>query len=203
MARELCQLADVTQLVPGYTSDTETNAVLNTLITSESRSAHQRAGREFVTIASATTRQYDLDGWNARSRRVRVGDMTTVTTVTVEDAVGNTLETIAAASRVSLPRIREEWQPITQLWFPQSVASPAGYIGSGYVLKVVGVWGFPAIPADLETAVAKMVLVRYLADAASAGTALSDAANEQGFDAGMAFASARDVIRSYARPKVA
>lgn len=201
--RDLCALADVTQLVPGYTTDTDTDALLAALITAESRVAHQRAGREFVTVASLTTRQYDLANWNTTSRRVRVGDMTTVTTVTVEDQQGTTVETIAAANRVSLPRVREEWEPITDLWFPAGAAAPPSYVGSGYVLEVVGVWGFPAIPADLVVATAKMVLVRYLSDAASAGTALSDALNDQGFDAGRAFASARDVIRSYSRPPLA
>lgn len=203
MARELAQLADVTQLVPGYTSDVQTDALLNALITSESRSAHQKAGREFVTIDGATTRIYDLTSRHHRVRRVRVGDMTTVTTVTIEDLQGTLLETVAAANRVSLPRVREEWEPITRLWFPDSSASPATHLRAGYVLKIVGVWGFPSIPADLELAVAKMVLVRYIADAANAGTALADALNEQGFDAGRAFASAQDVIRSYSAPPLA
>lgn len=202
MARELCLLADVTQLVPGYTADTLTDALLNALITSESRVAHKSAGREFVTIAAATTRSYDLTPWHAKTRQVNVGDMTTVTTVTVEDTQAAILETIAAADRVSLPRIREEWEPITSLWFPPDTAAAAQNVWAGRVMKIVGVWGFPAIPADLKMAVAKMVLVRYLSDAASAGTSLSEALNDQGFNAGMAFASARDVIRSYSRAQI-
>jgi hypothetical protein len=42
-----------------------------------------------------------------------------------------------------------------------------------------------------------MVLVRYLSDAAAAGSALADALNEQEFNAGVAFASAQDVLRNY------
>jgi hypothetical protein len=197
MAREICQLADVTQLVPGYSTDAQTDALLNALITAESRTAHDLAGREFVVIAGATTRRYDLTGWNVITRRVRVGDMTTVTTVKLIAADQATeLETVAAADRVSLPRVREEWQPIRQLWFPPASATPA-QIACGRLLEITGTWGFPAIPADLEMAVAKMVLVRYINDAANAGTALADAVNEIGFDAASAFASARDVIRSY------
>lgn len=202
-SRALCTRADVIRLVPGYDSDDATDGIIEALIAAESRTAHQRAGREFVTIAGATTRQYDLGAASAKSRYVTVGDMTTVTTVTVEDQQGTTVETIVSADRVSLPRVREEWEPITALWFPPGTATPASYLGSGYVLEVVGVWGFPSVPDDLKVATAKMVLVRYLADAASAGTALSDALNDQGFDAGRAFASARDVVRSYSRPKVA
>lgn len=197
MARELCLLADVTQLVPGYASDAQTDALLNSLITSESRSAHELARREFVTIVGSTTRRYDMTAETVLRRKVWVGDMTSVSTVTVEDQSAVTVETVAAANRVSLPRVREEWEPITDLWFPPFSASPVGSLGDQYVLTVTGVWGFPAVPADLKMAVAKMVLVRYLADAASAGTALSDALNDQEFNAGMAFASARDVIQSY------
>ena len=100
-------------------------------------------------------------------------------------------------------RTREEWEPITQLWFPPGSATPASSLGDGYVLEVEGVWGFPSIPSDVVMATAKMVLLRYLADAASAGTALSEAANEQGFDAASAFASAQDVFRSYKTPSFA
>lgn len=198
--RDLCTLADVTQFVPGYVSDAETDAVLATLITSESRSAHDMAGREFVTIAGSVDRLFDLDYRSARSRIVGVGDMTTVTTVTVEDIQGATVDTVSSADYVELPRNREEWEPIVELWFPKGAADAAPMSSVG-VLRVVGVWGFPSIPSDVVVAVAKLVLVRYVADAASAGSALSDAVNELGFDAGSAFASAMDVLHSY-RPSV-
>lgn len=196
-SRALCTRGDVMRLVPGYTDDGETDGALEQLIAAESRTAHADAGREFVTIASATTRQFDLGWWNQNMRVVRVGDMTTVTSTTVKDRSGNTVETVASTDRVSLPRIREEWQPITEIWFPSDTATPTSNIKSPNVLEVVGVWGFPVIPDDLRMAVAKMVLVRYLADAANAGTALADALNEQAFNVGVAFASAQHVIRSY------
>jgi hypothetical protein len=194
--RNLCTRADVIRLVPGYSDDPNTDGVLEALIEAESRSAHQLAGREFVTIAAATTRQYDITAQHTRSRIIPVGDMTTVTTVTIEDAQGTTLETVTAANRVSLPRVREEWEPITELYFPKAAETPAS-LADGYVLEVTGVWGFPAIPPDVVVATAKMVLVRYLADAANTGSSLADALNEQAFDTGQAFASARDVLLSY------
>jgi hypothetical protein len=201
-ARALCTRADVARLVPGYSDDDVTDGVLEHLIAAESRAAHSKAGREFVTIASLTTRQYDIGVWSERERVVLVGDMTTVTTVTIEDQTGATLETVSAADRVSLPRVREEWEPITHLWFPPSSTTPASIV-AGYVVEVVGVWGFPSIPDDLRMAVANMVLVRYIADAANSGTALADALNAQRFNAAVAFASAQDVIRGYSLAQVA
>ena len=196
MARELCVLADVTRLVPSYTTNVATDALLNTLITSESRAAHRQTGREFVTITGLTTRSFDIDERSARSRIVPIGDNNTITTVTVKDIQGTTLETVASSNYVKLPRIREEWEPVVELWFPKGAATPAG-LASGYVLEVAGTWWFPSIPTDVVQAVAKLVLVRYLSDAAAAGTALADALNEQEFNAGVAFASAQDVLRGY------
>lgn len=204
--RDLCALADVTRLVPGYTSDADTDALLTVFISAESRTAHQQYGREFVTIAGATTRSFDVDARMVRQRRVAVGDMTSVTTVTIKDVQGATVETVASADYVKVGdeenRTREEWEPITELWFPSSSASPAA-LSDGCVLEVVGVWGFPSLPSDIVVATAKLVLVRYVADATSAGSALSDALNEQGFDAGVAFVSAREVFRSYQQTKFA
>lgn len=202
-ARALCTVDDVLRFVPGGTAGGDTEDVLVSLINGETTTFHRDTGREFKTIAGATTRQYDLTAWNAHTRRVRVGDMTTVTTVTVKDQQGTLLETVTAANRVALPRVREEWEPITELWFPPQSATPASFIGPGNVLEVVGAWGFPAVPTDVRNAVANMVLVRYIADAAASGTSLADALNEQQFNAGAAFASAQAVKRSYQAPPFA
>lgn len=202
-ARDICTRANVTALVPGYVSDVATDSVIDTLITAESRAAHKRAGREFKAIASNNTRRFDLGPWQQRNRRVRIGDLASATTVKIIDADQTTaVETVASANYVLWPRVREEWQPITAIDFPAGSPSPAS-LWSGRVLEVAGTWGFPSLPEDLVTAVAKMVLVRYLADAAASGTALSDALNEQGFNAAQAFASAREVIDSYRAPAVA
>lgn len=197
MARELCTLADVTALVPGYTTDVDTDALLNALITSESRTFHADTGREFSAITPAVDpRLFDISSRDVRARIIPIGDCTTVTTVAIEDQQGNTLETVASGDYILAPRIREEWEPVQELYFPKASATPAT-LSSDYVLSVTGTWGFPAVPADVVQAVAKLVLVRYVADAAPAGSALADALNEQSFDAGVAFASAQDVIRNY------
>ena len=149
-----------------------------------------------MTITGLTTRSFDIDERSARSRIVPIGDNNTISTVTVKDIQGTTLETVASSNYVKLPRIREEWEPVVELWFPKGAATPAG-LAAWYVVEVAGTWGFPTIPVDVVQAVAKLVLVRYLSDAAAAGTALADALNEQEFNAGVAFASAQDVLRGY------
>jgi hypothetical protein len=112
------------------------------------------------------------------------------------------LETVSSGDWVAQPRTREAWQPITALWFPPASAAAAG-VAPGYVVEVTGTWGFPSVPDDIRLSVARMTLVRYLADAAPSGSALADALNEQGFDVAMAFASAQAVKRSYRAPQVA
>lgn len=203
--RDLCTLADVTGLVPGYESDTDTDTLLQQLIASESRAAHRTTGREIIAIYPAqATRRYDLTDWHARNRRVRIHDATTISTVKVIDYDQTTeLETVATTDRVSLPRVREEWQPIDELWFPSGTANPAT-IRPGLALEVNGTFGWPMVPEDLRMAVAKLTLYRYLESAADQGTALADAVAETGFSPGVAFASGTATIRDYARrPSVA
>lgn len=203
--RDLCALADVTALVPGYDTDAETDDLLEMLITAESRDALRKLGREVVAITPAVnTRRYDLTSWHERNRRVRIDDCTSITEAVIVDRDQTTeLETVATTDRVSLPRVREEWEPITHLAFPEGTPTPAT-IRAGLVLEVTGTFGWPAVPEDLTMAVAKLVLVRYLESAAADGTALADAAADAGFNTGVAFVSAREVIRDYSRrPAVA
>lgn len=197
-SRALCTRADVTRLVPGYSDDQNTDGVLEALIEAESQAVINRYGREFVGIdlGASETRQFDLDERQERNRTVKVGDMTTVTAVVIKDVDGTTLETVSSSDRVSLPRKRQAWEPITELWFP-GTTNAASYLSAGNVLHVTGIWGFPEIPDDVRMAVAKLVLVRYLSDAANAGTALADSLVQQGFDAGIAFVSAREVLSDY------
>lgn len=204
-ARDLCALADVTGMVPGYATDSDTDDLLEVLITSESRDVYRRTGREIIAIDPAVaTRRFDLSRWEERNRRIRIQDATTISTVKVIDYDQTTeLETVVSADRVSLPRVREEWEPITQLSFPSGTANPAT-IRAGLVLEVNATWGWPSVPEDLKMAVATMVLVRYLGDAAQAGTAFADALGDVGFDPGRAFVSAQEKIKGYARrPAVA
>lgn len=201
--RAICEIDDVARLVAGYRPTDETQDVLVFLINAESRDAHRVSGREFVALSDNTTRVFDITPGVVRAREIRIGDCATVTTVKILDANQTTeLETVASTDRVLLPRLRDTWEPITSIAFPPSTAVPAT-LACGGLVQVTGTWGFPAVPDDLRAAVAKMVLVRYLADITNGGTSLAEALNEQGFNPGAAYASARDTIRGYSRPPFA
>lgn len=206
-SRALCSRADVIRLVPGYSDDPNTDGIIDDLIQAESQTWHTDTAREFVAIASgSSTRSFDVTWADARARAVRIGDAATISSVVIKDQSGTTLETVASGDRVSLGtrgnRTLQPWEPVTTLWFPPLSASAAS-IAAGYVVEVTGTWGFPAVPDDVRLSVARMVLVRYVTDAAPTGTRLADAINEQGFDIAMAFASAQAVKRSYSTPMVA
>ena len=196
-SRVLCQRPDVIRLVPGYSDDGNTDTVINDLIQAESQTWLTDCGREFVPIAAASSaRQFDITVQDFLARKVFIGDANAITVVTVNDQNGTVSETVASPARVSWPRTRQPWEPITAIYFPP-LATSAATLTPGSVLEVTATWGFPAVPEDVRVAVAKMVLVRYVADVASSGSSLSDALNQQGFDVGMAFASAQAVKRSY------
>lgn len=196
MARELCVLADVTSYAPGYVTDATTDALLNRLITAESRTWHEDTGREFSAIAPAVnTRRFDLGSYREESRKVRIGDASTVSTVKIIAADQTTeVATVSSANYVLLERVREEWQPITALWFPPSSPSPATFVWDN-VLEVTGTWGFPAIPADVKEGVAAMVIFRYMNDVTTAGTRFAEALAE--LNLGALFAGAQAAKRNY------
>ena len=202
VTRALCEIEDVTAYAPGYRDDPTTTSVLEQLINAESRAIHQETGREFKAITpAADPRQFQVWDWNANCRIVNIGDATTVTTVTVKDATGTTLQTVTTADRVSLPRIREEWEPITGLYFPFDSASPANFLGGTRVLEVTGTWGFPLVPVDLKEACARLVLFRYITDVTAAGSSFAEALAE--VNVGALFANARSVVERYQLPLVA
>lgn len=202
-SRALCTRADVIRLVPGYSDDPSTDGVIDDLIQAESQTWHTDTGREFVAIASGSSaRFFDVDAAASRARTVRIGDAATVTAVEIQSQAGTALQTVASGDYVLMPRTRQPWEPITRLWFPPASASPASPL-AGYVAKVTGTWGFPTVPDDVRLAVARMALVRYMADVAPRGSRFADAVDEQGFDIAMAFASAQAVKRSYSLPMVA
>lgn len=202
-SRVLCSRADVIRLVPGYADDPNTDTVIDDLIQAESQTWMTDTGRELVPIAAApSARLFDIDCAAARVRTVRIGDANAISAVEIQDQTGNTLETVTSGGYVQMPRVRQAWEPTIALWFPPA-ASPAATVSDGYVVEVTGTWGFPAVPEDVRLAVARMALVRYVADVAPRGSRLADAVNEQGFDIAMAFASAQSVKRAYSAPMVA
>lgn len=202
-SRALCTRADVIRLVPGYTDDPSTDGVIDDLIQAESQTWLRDTSRELVAIATGSSaRLFDVGWKEVATRKVRIGDAATVAAVEIQDQTGATLETVASGDYVEMPRTRQPWEPITSLWFPPGSSNTAS-LAQGYVVEATGTWGFPAVPEDVRISIARMVLVRYVADVAPTGTRFADAINEQGFDIAMAFASAQSVKRSYSQPMVA
>lgn len=202
-SRALCTRADVIRLVPGYTDDPSTDGVIDDLIQAESQTWLRDTSRELVAIATGSSaRLFDVGWKEVATRKVRIGDAATVASVEIQDQTGATVETVASGDYVEMPRTRQAWEPITSLWFPPGSSNTAS-LAQGYVVEATGTWGFPAVPEDVRISIARMVLVRYVADVAPTGTRFADAINEQGFDIAMAFASAQSVKRSYSQPMVA
>ena len=202
LARGLCELEDVTAYAPGYKSDPRTDAVIEQFILAASREMSQRTGRELKAITPVlSTRRFDFDYDSLRSRVVHIGDAASISSVKVIDEdQASVIETVAAANYVTLPRNRQEWEPINALYFPDRSPLPAGF-SWGRVIEVTGTWGFPAVPADLKEACARLVVFRYVTDVTQAGTQFSESL--EGINVGSLFASSRDVIESYGIPLVA
>lgn len=206
--RALCSLEDIKAIVPGFDFDEQLTDALVELANGISDDAHDETGREFVRVDDTedpAARLFDLSGWNVRERRVRIGDCASVTTVKVVELDGTVLETVDAANRVLLPRLRADADPIRQVWLPaQGVASPASTLACGRALEVTAVWGFPEIPTRLRKAIAKLVLVRYASGDVT--TAELDTDFSQALDnlnLPMLFRSATATIGRFALPAVA
>jgi hypothetical protein len=201
--RPLCALADIFRYVPGYRSDASTDETLERLISAESRTLHQHHHREFVSIVGQPTRLFDIRPREVRTRRIRIGDCTTVSTVRIlEEDAATLVSTVASSARESLPRTREEWEPIRQIrLFSETFGGPT--IVYGQLLEVNGIWGFPQIPENVRQACAKLVIVRYLSDVALQGTAFAEAVRDAEISVGGLLRSASEAMIDYGDPPFA
>jgi hypothetical protein len=207
--RDLCTIDDVAQRVPGYTvgEDTETDATLEDFITIESRDFMETTGREITPISpGSSTRVFDVDWIVVEERELLIGDATDVTAVVLKGQDQTILQTLDSSAWVDLPRVREDWEPVTAIAFPPLVVDPAFFSWPAvqwgpYVptesprllCEVTGTWGFPSIPQTVTRAVATLVLVRYLNDAAAVGTDFADAADRAELNLAGALKAALDV----------
>lgn len=199
--RDLCTLAEVKTYIPGYVTDTDTDTLLQRFINAESTTILNR-GREFVVIGTnPQARSFYLNSYDVDTRTLPVGDLaTTPTTVAVTTIDGTAVQTVAAASIIGKPYLRQAWDPITDLVFPAGALDPAT-LSDGNVITVTGTYGFPSIPPDVREACCKMVVVRYLTDVARAGTDLSDAVDN--LNIGGLLTSAREALDQYYAPLLA
>lgn len=207
--RDLCSLTDVTALTPGYNAgdDTQTDATLQTLITEQSRDAMERCRREFVAIESVqpATRLFDVTSAQMRTRKLPIGDATSITTVSLLDGLAAVVQTLTVTSEyVLLPRVREDWQPYGTIQFVN--ATPLGWPvwnwGPPGSVQVTGTWGFPQVPATVKDAVARLVLLRYLNDVTAAGTELANDLNRAELNFGAWWRQALDALDRFSIPTI-
>lgn len=217
-ARDLCALADVVERVPGYSAgdDAATDALLGDFITIESRDFLEETSREITPIApGSVTRVFDIDWIVCEERELLIGDASETTAVVFKGQDGTILQTLDSTAWIELPRIREDWEPITSLYFPPLVDDPAFFAWPAVqwgpyvpdenprlVCEVTATWGFPAVPQTVKRAVATLVLMRYLNDAAAVGTALADAANRAELNLAGSLKAAFDVRDRFRIPRV-
>jgi energy-converting hydrogenase Eha subunit A len=201
--RALCQPEDVERLVPGFEFDEPTEDAIIDLINQQSEDVQIATGREITPIQTGVTeRLFDLDDRQVALRRVSIGDCSTVTAVQIRDQDGTVQETVTQPAYVLLPRVRQQWEPIRQIWFPAiGVPTPVSALLCGRVVAVTGTWGFPSIPDAIRGATAKLVLVRYASHPASAGTELADALVDLNLAA--MFAAASDTIDRFGQALIA
>lgn len=148
--------------------DTGQDADLVRVINDVSQRFHEEAEREFKVFgANPQVRMFDLcdmppgEAWYVDgqylgqigngSRTVRVGDLTSFTSVRILGNDWATLvENITPLSKVaSHPLVRAPWQPIRALELRYDTAA----LSPGYRLEVTGNWGFPLVPGDVKQAV--------------------------------------------------
>lgn len=179
--RDLCTLDDVQSYLPGYEPNEDTQATLQDLITSLSVDAYQEIGREFTPRAeNPDARVFELGPYECEQRELEIGDLAAIDDdfeIAISDPDGTAVQTLQEGAYVALPRSRDSWEPITSLSLPRVALSPAepALLAAGRFVTVTGSWGFPAIPANVRRAVAKLTIVRYLTDVANQGTELTDA----------------------------
>lgn len=196
--RDLCTLADIAERTPGYTigDDEATDLALADFITTESRDFMEAAHREITSITDddedGSTRTFDVDWVVAEDREILIGDAAEILSVVLKSPDGQIVQTLDEDAWVLFPRVREDWEPVTSLYFPPVVAAPAGpaMLSGTAVCEVTARWGFPAIPDTVTRAVAVLAMVRYLNDAASVGTDFAEAANRGDLNLGAALRAA-------------
>ncbi len=212
LAKGLCELEDVLAYAPGYESDDATNALLDQLIAAESAWIQRRTKTEFVGPSGSTIRRYDLAEWQSdpldlyflAEREVDIGPLASSAglVVRVFEANGTTLTaTVASTDYELLPRVRDSFEPYDVIRFTRAGPTPATLSSTGILELESASWGWQAVPPDIVQACAKRVLLRYLTDAAGAGTALAAALTGVTIDG--LLASSSEVLSDHRVPTIA
>lgn len=128
--------------------DTTDDTKLESIITAVSRMIDEYCGRHFYVDAADATRYFTAE-W---PDRLECGDLTSVTTVKIDDG-GRTYGTTWAATDYDLtPFDADDWgKPYTAI-----ETTPNGKyafpVGLAKAVQIVGKWGWPAVPTPIEEA---------------------------------------------------
>jgi hypothetical protein len=201
----LCTLDDVAKRVPGYDpgDDQLLDETLDDLILRESADFQEATGREILPMNDDTARTFDITVSVLTRRSMRIGDVAAVTAVELFDIDGATsLGQLQASQYVLLPRARRSWQPLRRITFPYRPGTVLS-LRCGGTIVITGTFGFPEIPVTVRQSVATMVVVRYLNDAAFAGTPFAELANRDEFNMSAAIRVAMDARDRLAGPAFA
>lgn len=196
-ARALCSREEVKRLLPNYTEPADpgekatADEIIDDFVDSASQRIYEVSGREFLawndpgeqagappvvwpepapaareieaTMLPATPGQ-------SSARIVKVGDLRRLDQLAYSRAFQTSPATsIALAEAIAHPRARAPWQPIRWLELRRGVYE-------GDVFTVTGVWGFPAVPADVVQACAEQAAFWSLRDLAKLGAIFVEAA---------------------------
>ena len=165
--RALVGLSETKDWLQSQNIDTTNDLDLVRVINDISDRFHQEAEREIKPVGTnpqtrlfqvepmGQSQPHYIDGdyqgdRNYMRRRVRVGDLTSFTAVSILDTNWTTvLETPALTNVTALPMNRQQWEPVRELEFRYDVTS----LGAGMRVSVAGTWGFPAVPGNVRQAV--------------------------------------------------
>lgn len=171
--RQLCTLEEAKEYAGEHIEDTTFDALFNRLIDDCSQAFYRYTRREFTPIAvpasggDPLTRVFDLTEWEHRNRRLGIGDLADTDGLVVATTMlnGMFIETVNPASIVALPRNRDVWEPITELWFPWT-ARPIAQMPRHATMAVTGNWGFPQVPSDVRQLALTQVAIWFSRDVA-------------------------------------
>jgi hypothetical protein len=201
MARDLTTLAAAKKMIGGEANTTTTyDTIISGLVTQASEMLHREARREFVGPSAVVTRKFSLDHETVLERELFVGDLRTwadVASVKFYDrAAGTLLETCDLTLIVALPEVKDDWKPLSSLYFVPGAATSALLV-RGARVEVEAKWGFPSIPDDVAFLACKQVKTWFELDYTSAAATTPTRYDRYDLDIGVRFA-----IRRYRLPTV-
>lgn len=173
--RRLCTLEEVKAYAGEDLSDHDQDLIWERLIDDCAEAFYTYTDREFTPMVdNPFERVFDVRDYEVDERRVAIGDLASLTGLTIYGSLydGSPVITtgyngvIPAASVVGLPRNRKPWQPITELWFPRwNIAWPA-VLQRHSTLTIAGDWGFPKVPGDVRQMAIVQVSIWFERDVA-------------------------------------